>query len=236
MRRNKKIALLGVLVTFVLCSPVYYVTEGSPIERYKFKKELQGYIQQRFSQNILIENIKFSFENGIYWAFAHPENNQELSFQISRSWNDQGLWDDYLRASWSTEADKELESFVKQIYSQQGTARIKLGNTRSAEEKYTTIPYGEVPGYQDVKQEFKDSIIYIQIDRSFKKELAETEYDRIYKIVQFIQAEGHTFERILFSFKEENKNSPSGKSFEFNSLDKVNSKDDIVNFERSLSD
>ncbi|SEG78680.1 hypothetical protein [Paenibacillus sp. UNC499MF] len=236
MRRNKKIALLGVLVTLVLCSPVYYVTEGSPIERYKFKKELKGYIQQRFSQNILIENIKFSFKNGIYWTIAHPENNQELSFQISQSWNDRGLWDDYLRASWSTEADKELGSFVKQIYSQQGTASINLGNTRSAEEKYTSIPYGEVPRYKDVKQEFKDSTIYIQIDRPFKKELAETEYDRIYKIVQFIQAEGHTFERISFDFKKGNKNSPPGVSFEFDSLDQVNSKDDIVKFERSLYD
>ncbi|MCY9591354.1 hypothetical protein PC41400_09020 [Paenibacillus chitinolyticus] len=232
MGRNKKIALVLVsFVAFVLFSLVYYVSEGSPIQRYKFKKELDSYIQEKFSQNIMTENIKYSFKNDIYWILAHPENNKELSFEISQSWNDRGLWDDFLTASWRFEVNQELESFVKSVYAQKGTARINLGNARSAVDKYSTIPYGGVPSYQDIKQELKDSIIYIHIDRAFKKESTEDEYDKVYKVIQFIKAKGYKFEQISFSYKGEQKDSPTGKTFEFNSLDNVNSQDDIVKFE-----
>ncbi|WP_371756025.1 hypothetical protein [Ferviditalea candida] len=193
-----------------------------------------SYIRERFSQSIVIEKINYSFKNGTYWVMAYPENNKELKFQISESWNGQGLWDDYLTSTWKYEVNEELGSFVRSVSvdSYKDTASIYLGNTIPVVKKYTTIPYGKVPSYQDVKQELKKgTTIYISINRNYKVDSTNDVYSDIYKIIQFIKMGGYTFEHIYLSLKEDKKDSSTWKTFTFNSLENVNRKEDILKFQ-----
>jgi hypothetical protein len=207
---------------------VYLVNEGTPTGKHKFKKELSLYINERFTQNIVVDNINYSFKLGIYWAMVSPEDNSKLKFQISQSTIGDGLWDDYIQATWLNEVDRELGEYVKNIYSPNSKGTIYLGDIIPVIEAYTTIPYGNIPSYHDVKQELgQGSKILININRGFLIDNQDEENDKIYKVTQYIKEKDFTFNLISFNYDCE-KNSTNCTRIRFDTLGNVNSKDDVA--------
>jgi hypothetical protein len=161
---------------------------------------------------------------------AHPENNKDLKFQISDSWNDKGLRDDYLIVKCKIEVDRELGSYVKSIYSNNETAFFDFGGTISIIDKYNNIPSDQLPSYQDIKQDLKKgTVIHINIHRSFDTGHPQDEYKKIYEVIQFIKTKRYAFDQILINFR--NEKDGLSKSLAFQSLDGIASVEDLAKFE-----
>ncbi|MEK4509737.1 hypothetical protein [Paenibacillus sp. FSL K6-2524] len=231
---NHKLKLA--IICLFIAALVYYICEGSPWKRYEFKKTVLAYCEERFSQKIEVDKVKYSFKDNSYWVIAHPINNKEVKFKIFRFvdklQNIDELTDYYLQASWEYDVNKELDPFVKSIYSKGDKGRISVDPTPEILEKYEKIPIPEPPSYQEIKQELKENTkIHIVINRLFELDNTDEEYSRMYKIIQFIKEREYIYDNVSISFySKSNDDYKKWISFTFNSLDNVKNKEDIALF------
>lgn len=109
-----KSILLLVLVTIIFF--IYTRLNGSPIEKYYFKKEVQKYLFDEYPEDeFIVHSIGYGFKEMNYYGDVSPKNNKSLHFWVEE--NNQGELYDTLQVSIQEySVNQKCESVLKQLF------------------------------------------------------------------------------------------------------------------------
>ncbi|MFY3790596.1 hypothetical protein ACOQFO_02585 [Ureibacillus sp. MALMAid1270] len=75
------------------------------------------YLEEKYGEDFVIKESSFSKalgdEKGIYWIYAHPLNNPDISTQITVSEDMLMISDDYLKMKWRSELNEQFSTTYK---------------------------------------------------------------------------------------------------------------------------
>ncbi|CAM5202686.1 TATA-box binding protein OS=Ureibacillus acetophenoni OX=614649 GN=SAMN05877842_10878 PE=4 SV=1 [Ureibacillus acetophenoni] len=108
-------AFFLLLIVTILSDYIYF-----PLISFKAEEVAKKYLEEKYGEDFVIEESSFSKalgdEKGIYWIYAHPLNNPDISAQITVSEDMLMVSDDYLKMKWRLELNEQFSTTYKNLY------------------------------------------------------------------------------------------------------------------------
>lgn len=198
------ISLIGLVEIAVL---LYMMFNGNPFELHANKKEAALYLQERYTQEMVVAVSDFSISSG-YFLRAHPVGNPDLLFLVYKRGNssERSFTDDYIWEYGNYQVQSEVLPIVKKVFSDKGTVSVSLSGAGLYQEfeDRKHITNEEIPTYQELGDKLIfGSRISIHIRREFDSERANEESQKILDMLNFVKSKQYPVGVVNFSFYED---------------------------------
>jgi predicted RNase H-related nuclease YkuK (DUF458 family) len=220
---------------------IYMIFNGNPIYKHTLTKEAKLYLKEKYTDEMVVNGVYYDTmnSNGIndltsYNIYASLKDNPKEVYFLVRKSNKNEFTDRFLISLWEKEAELKLNKYITKLYS-----KISYRPEMCQIEAYISENYdGEYLKFAKAKdielnfkemrnKLFKEVHIKVHTDMNFNKEQESKEYDRIFKIIDFIEKQGYKSTSIFIKFNNMVINMNEDKKFELN---KIKSPNDIKKY------
>jgi hypothetical protein len=196
---NKKIIrtvlliMLGLGSLYLLGSGIriYFLLTGTPWERAAARKQVEVYLQKRFTTKMVIEDGKTGLRespDGGFYYWVHPQGRSDLSFIVLQAKrNSPDFTDEYYSRLWETEADAKIQAFLQTIYPMKINNRANVHRANFSSFPQWRIELTSPPSFVDISNKVSEYDLYIRLSTAFDKAHPDLEYARLYRVVQFLK-------------------------------------------------
>jgi hypothetical protein len=223
----KYLLIISIAFLILLCT-AYAVVYGTPWGKHFMKKETLNYLEHKFTENMVIDEVGYDFDNSNYFhqryfVIAHPKNNDNIRFKIKKDKDGSTLFDDYFVKYWEYEVNSEINNFLKKLYIENASASIMIPfNPVYNQYEHVTE---NVPNFHEIKQLMQKELdLYVTIEKKFDEQ--QNDYEKILEIIEFLKNKSYNLYKVHFNFHGTGLNQKSfniyGKNFnEINNFDEI---------------
>jgi hypothetical protein len=225
--------ILLICLSVLIGLSVYFAVHGTPWGKSFAKKQISEYLGNKYNQPMTISQIFYAFDEGIYIATAYPQDQDDVKFRVRRNDDSKNVEfsDDYFINLWEYQVNSQLNPFVKNVFSTSDSGRINIGSNPIYKEYKNKVT--RIPNYQEVKDNiYESSDIYISINRKFDEKNSETEYQKVFDVVQFVKEKSYKVKKMTVCFCEntEKFNEWVNLLISDENIQQITSKDDIKKY------
>lgn len=175
------VLVLSIIFLLVAC------TSGG---KTKLKKEAAQYLKEKYGKEFIVNKIRHSFDNQMYYMSAYPTDNPELQFSVTKRKHETSFSDTYIYTLYEQESEEELFSVVKGIYPDVWDYESEILFGEKVEEK---LLQKGIPSYEEARELYPEGIrlnLKVYLIKDLNKRNKQDEVKNIWRLVQFYQDTG----------------------------------------------
>lgn len=190
---NKMIRLLPMLIAIVLLfllgigMKTYFDLTGTPWERANARKQLEAYLQKRFTQKMIIEENGLDFKNpaaGFYYSVQIEGSNFWIRVRQVERYSP-NFTDDFYTTVWEMEARKKIQAFLQTVYMAETKTSVDI-----YQDNFSQLPLWEIsypPSSMDLQANVSEYGLSIWVTPDFDKDHPNIEYETMFYVIQFLK-------------------------------------------------
>lgn len=192
---KSKIIFASAIIFAIIGGFIFYFFYGSPWGLITYKNKFDGYLENKYNKEFVIEKISFDYFHGkTYHAYAFAKENPDLSFYVGQNSRSREIEDSYHYETWQKQAKEELGPIVEKFFPAHFSYAVHvnpLNDLSNSEES-------QIPHFK------KYSTVDIGIsmdDVGITNENRESEIERAYLLLVSIKEKGIKFNHFGISYK-----------------------------------
>lgn len=165
---ESKRLIFSILSVVLVGGFIFYAINGTPWDRYKYKKKFEAFIEEEHQKDFVIANISFDVFHNTYHSNAHEKGQPELSFYVGQMHNKE-ITDGYTSAKTGEEAVEKVGAILDKHVPKRIKASIDLiGENRELEVNIRTEQELDAELKEKIKKEiiangFKPDQLYFHV-------------------------------------------------------------------------
>ena len=176
---------------------IFFLFNGTPWGKYKFKQDVKKYLEQTFEQEmVIVSGVNYGFKIDSYSISVSPKDNRAIRFAVWQ--NKERLGDNYLINFWSYQFNTEINDYLKEIYPNH-EAKGKIIIDREPENYQNNIGMvNSPPNYDEVKDQLRNgTIISLEIDSKGNDSI---DYEKLFTVMKHLKQGGYSFELLRIRY------------------------------------
>lgn len=166
-----------VLLIFVFGS--YFIYFGNPLEAFKYHKMFVNYLDQKYSDPMVVKTVQYNFKQNYYYANAYPAGDKNLEFKVIENIIKNNITDNLLLIQYDEKAQNIMNPKLNELFGDKASLTIDTFQSFGLKDKEEMMTKEYLSGQRRLDSEiqrflildFKIKIDDVVSDNSLRKVL-----------------------------------------------------------------
>jgi len=177
------------LLALLFAPILFYLIHTQPHSDEEITKLTLTYLEKKYDEQFVVQDINYSIplgdDTGTYNITVANKQAESVIFSVRGSDSFSTPSDDYKEMRWRVEANEFVKPFLNALFQEDFTYMVNIGTTK----EISDLPFET--SYLTLLQDYQiEHYLYVYVKKRINSANVEDEYEREYKLYQYMNSLG----------------------------------------------